>query len=258
MTMSYHACETMYAKRRKSNNFKRVSHNQRLYYDKERDCYQHKHHSTITVEIYRDHYRVFTGGWDTVTTWMKIHEFAPIHVTSHITPSAIGNKFVVWNGWGRDMKFTEFYDGIKINADGVPLEPQPVQFRRMKKGVCAEFNELARDVRQHLMPRIMLGEFEELDGDVLDGDDLFKLMREVKATSGGLFPEYMSMEKLTPLFVRRPQQCFGKTKTYMWEADTSYQPAIMNLTANIAAAKRMWISKYLTSDQYMTITKDCS
>lgn len=53
-----------------------------------------------------------SGGWNTVTTKRKINEFSK---------ARLYQRRRVWYIDGRDGKPVEFYDGIKIDADGFPI-----------------------------------------------------------------------------------------------------------------------------------------
>ena len=129
---TYLQCEALYAKRRKSNNWKKISHNQKLYYDAAHDCFQHQHHHTITVEVYRDKYVISTGGWDTPTTWKKIHEFSRCWIVTRPMFSFDPGKYVCWKNGQGDNCYTKFYDGIAVDLQGVPLKPKPVQVRKLR------------------------------------------------------------------------------------------------------------------------------
>jgi hypothetical protein len=256
MAKSYTDCAVLYAKRRKSNDWKRISHNQWLYYDAEADCYRHKHHRTYTVNIYPTYYQVNTGGWDTNTTWRKIWEFVRIQVGRPPTPNYLDSKMVYWHEDGV-RKFTPFYDGIKVNYNGEPLAPTLPKYRRLKRGMCAEFYELAAKVRKALLPRILVGEFDDMRGSPLDDKDALTAMREIAARSEGLFAEFISAtDPCMALLAVRPQMAFGRPRNWWGIEERKAPNGLMRLQSNINAARRAWLALHTNSDWYEIIEKE--
>lgn len=256
MAKTYLDCAVIYAKRRdkKANDWKPISHNQKLRYNPERDCYEHKHHNTITVRVFADDtYEIDTDGWDTVTTRSKIREFVPISTCCRPTPAFKAGKYLRWDG----KKYTPFYDGIMVNRFGEPLDPEPCEMLRARPGVFAEFNELAKKVRAAVAVRMFVGEFDDVDNvPVPDDDEAFNLMREVAARSEGLFKEFIPAAEVMPLFAQRPLMSFGKERGRFGNSyDDETSPAKTRLNSNINAAKRAWMKDKTTKELYETIKR---
>jgi len=250
MSQSYYDCANVYAHRRnkKKNDWKPVSHNQWLRYDPISDCYLHRHHRTTTVEIYRDKYVVNTGGWDTVTTWAKIHQYACIHLCGRPTPSFVASKFVYWDGFG-GRAYTKFYDGIEVGLDGVPFEPKPVEMRRAKPGARAEFYATAKKVRAAVALRALVGEFDNVHHTELRDGAAWALMQSIAARSEGLFEEFIPYGEVAPLFAQRQVQAFGRPRNDQREEMASPQ---QRLASNINAAMRAWESTKPRNELYET------
>lgn len=257
MAKGYYGCAAIYAHRRNKKLFdwKPVSHNQWLRYNEREDCYEHKHHSTITVRIYKDKYAVNTGGWNTTTTWKKIHEYACIHVCGKPSPLFVGDKFVYWDGRGEGRAYTEFYDGIEVGLDGVPLDPQPVEVRRATPGVRAEFYAMVKKVRAAVAVRVLVGEFDEVQHTPPDDHETLQLMQMVAAKSEGLFVEYVPHEEIAPLFAQREVLAFGRPRRNFFGVDPTTTSAKSRLNSSINAAKRAWDAEYSTDDLYETIKR---
>jgi hypothetical protein len=248
MSYFYRKCESQFEHRRKGNNWKRVSHNQILLYDAERDCYRHQHHSTVTVEVFPDKARVFTGGWDTVTTWAKIREYCNIRVGT--APKRVNaNKCVYWDRW---TKFTPFYEGIEIDEDGVPLKPEPYEKYVLKRGATKEINAAIRAVRDRVTARALLGEFdlnEYVWANERNDEHLCELVFEIAKTP---FSEITS-KLVGPLFVQRVPKVFGKDDTWRYrvmERDGTCASAETRLESNLTAAKRAVIGNLRDHDLY--------
>jgi len=203
-----------------------------MFYDAHHDCYLHKHHNTITVEIYRDKFVVNTGGWDTKTTWEFINEWCPIRV---VTP--LGNirehKVVVW---GKHM--TPYHDGIEVDLYGVPLVHKPVRKRRAIRGARKEFYDLAAQVRKLLMSRAMVGEFDHVGGLSTASDSQYlAAMRTLVADER----EWWSTDDLRSFFRPREILAFGRPRyQYQKLLEQPMKPAIDRLDSNINAALRAW------------------
>jgi hypothetical protein len=246
----------MFERRRKSRDYKVLSHNQVLLYDRFEDCYLHRHHSTVTVKIFPTYYVVNTGGWDTVTTWRKIHECVNISTGKPHLASIVENKMVFWNGWGMDRKFCPYYDGIKVDHDGIPLEPQPTHFRRMKKGATAPFNRVAHRVREQLQVRALVGEWDTAEASLLEPNECWALMQEIAKKRG-----WVSNTMAAPLFARRERQIFGRTgKRWGSSVDEEeFRNSVQRLQTTVACARRYWISKNngWGSEIYEQYTKEC-
>jgi hypothetical protein len=243
MSKSYHDCAVVYAHRRnkKINDWKPVSHNQWLKYDSISDCYLHKHHNTVTVQIFQHKYVINTGGWDTNITWAKIHEYAKVQTSGRPSPLFVADKFVVWdNTSGRC--YTEFYDGIEVSVDGYPLDPQPVEVRRAIPGARAEFYALAKKVRAAVALRMVVGEFDNVQHDAPGDGATLQLMQEIAARSEGLFAEHISFGELAPLFAQREVLAFGRSKIVTHSIYEEPEPTSVKsrLNSSINAAKRAW------------------
>lgn len=194
---TYERCARAYAKRRAGNDWKRMSHNQILLYDPREDCYMHKHHNTKTVFIYRDKYRVTTGGWDTVTTWKKIGEFCPIR-TMRPRSKAIQHARLVY--WGSAKKFVPYYDGIEIDAEGIPLEMAPCTFERIHRKEMDAFNEHVRTVREVLRTRMLVGEWDHAPTQSLPHTETVVRAFARLAEEGKTWIDH---DLVMPLFMRR-------------------------------------------------------
>lgn len=215
---SYFTCEKLYASRKKGRDYKVLSHNQILLYDERENCYLHKHHNTITVRIYPDRFVLNTGGWDTVTTWKKMHEYAVFSRSGPPSKSVVGSHFVRWTEMfssevelRQRVFYTEFYDGIEVSHAGVPLLHcrRPLRVRRLRKGFNDEFYALARSVYSRLALRVALGEFDVPEhtgqAESVSGRELLELLYEANKYEGFLPHEFVA-----PLFARRPRQAFGR------------------------------------------------
>lgn len=252
MAKSYMDCAALYAHRCKNGDGKRISRNQRLYYDEHRDCYQHKHHNTITVEIFRDHYMLNTGGWDTSTTWSKMHEFALFNVSNRPSSLFVDSKFITWDG-ANGRCYTPFYDGIKVNYFGTPLDPEPCEVRRTIPGARADFYAMVKKVRAAVVVRMLVGEFDDAQHAALDDRETYELMREVAARSEGLFAEYLPYDLIAPLFAQREQRAFGR-RVRGWDENKMSSPKC-RFNSSINAAKRAWESEYSTDELYETVKR---
>jgi hypothetical protein len=255
MAMTYHACACAFAHRRKSNGWKQYSHNQKLWYDEKKDCYLHQHHNTITVEIYRDKYKVSTGGWNTSTTWRKIHEFARIRMSGRPSPLFVADKFVTWDDTSGRC-YTEFYDGIEVSLDGYPLDPQPVQVRRAIPGARAPFYALAKQVRTAVALRMLVGEFDNVQTAPLKDEAAYELLQWVAACSSGLLAEHIPYAVVAPLFAQRELMAFGRPRStcYNYE-EPEPTSAKTRLNSNINAAMRAWESDRSTEELYEIVTR---
>lgn len=258
MALTYIEAERLFSRRRKPNAYKRWTHNQVIQYNPTLDCYEHKHHSTVTVRIFREHFQIFTGGWDTTTTWSKIRDVAPsVKIWKHHNPNVVGNKFVWWgwerkqNGRGYYAKFTEFDEGIEVDYDGVPLHPQPYEVRVLRREVMKPFNAAARKVREFVLPRALIGEFdlgEYHRRSALDDEELTDLVMEVATYD---FKDVTS-DIVAPLFFPREQKVFGRV--VRWSRglmpDQPLASAETRLAANLTAARRGFINGRSSSEVY--------
>lgn len=234
MAMSYHQAEAQYARRRKSNGWKKLSHNTVLMYDERDDAYLFKHHRTVTVRIYRDRYQLYTRGWNTVTTWQKMGEIAPaICCGRYSHKNWVAERFVCWGGW---KKFTEFYEGIEVGYDGVPLDPKPVRVRRVVPGSTQRFTNMRKAVTKKLEVRAALGEFtfDEDDAEmryITNGQMLEALEGAYIYASGG---DFIPHEVALPLFRTPDSRKWGDAKL----------TALQILGKNLDALREEWISDH--------------
>ena len=247
MALSYYAAEKLYASRRNDGrDYKRYSHNQQIEYNAHEDCYLHRHHQTVTVRIYRGHYQLDTGGWDTVTTWKKINDVADppwLWKARYSLSGADETRFL-----GREGRVSPYFDGIEFTGNYV-INPIPYHRRVLRDGSAKEFTKLRKAVmarlgRENFMPRVMIGEF---DVHVPDDPEPYRRRRD-EAPSGydvlaamqamvdesdrEQFVQYVQM-----LLVPRPQMVFGRERSY-WNGGPPERTALQRLHSSFAAALR--------------------
>lgn len=252
---TYEECARLFATARYPERGKPISHNQRLFYNEREDCYMHQHHRTITVKIFRDKYEIDTGGWDTVTTWAKIHEFANVHFTGRPTPAYVASKFVVWHQDGKRC-LTEFYDGIQVDLNGVPLDPQPVEVRKAIRGACKEFYDTAKKVRAAVAVRMLVGEFDSVEDVTPLGErEMWEHVQEVAELAEK--DEFIPTEILLPLFAQREMLSFGNRRHYgRWgNYEQKVSPAKTRLNTSLCVAKRGWEYTTRRSDRHEIIKR---
>lgn len=79
------------------------------------------HHTDVVVRSHNEAcepvYTLNSGGWQTLTTKDRINQYSPARVFSDR-----GVWYVANGGWDRDSR-VPFYDGIRVNADGLPIDP---------------------------------------------------------------------------------------------------------------------------------------
>jgi hypothetical protein len=239
------------------------SKNQWIGYDAAKDCYLHKHHDTVTVEAYKGHYVVNTHGWDTVTTWEKITKFCGVRTTSH-GPSKLcaASRFVYWSSYG-GWKYAEYYDGIHIHLNGVPVSPQPVRYLRLKPGATQEFDALVKKCRTlwkqpSLVTRMAIGEFDaDMGRDSPDGEECYDLLSELARLPEGEI--YAPHDLMAPLLLRRQAHSFGRVIRSSWRrTEEKPMPSPQDrLNACVTAARRYYMERF-KSDMYDTYTKEQS
>lgn len=237
----YHKCAATFATRRKGRDYKVLSHNQTLEYDEHRDCYIHLHHGSPTVKLFREYVQLSTCGWDTTTTWAKMHQMARFCVTGRPSASYVGSKFLQWrDDEDGKARITEFHDDIAVDYEGVPLNPQPVRVKRMRKGATAEFGALRKAVLSRLGLRVAVGEFDTVMVKALDGKQLLRGMQKMVAAD---IDKWWTTEELAPFFARRPRQSFGRVRYIDRDADEEAVPAIKRLESNLNAARTAWVAE---------------
>jgi hypothetical protein len=223
-------------------------------YNEKNDCYDLTLHSTVVVKVFKTKYVVNCGGWWTNLTRKKIREWSGVQLNGDYYRRYIENEFVYYNGKIASV----YYPRMEVSLDGEPLKPVGAHAYKLRKGVTGEFTDVAKRVRQALLPRAMMGEFEQMDGRAYDGYELFKLMKEVGAKSGGLFPEFMSTDELAPLFIQRPRSVFGRRSyahSYSYSDADPVRTGVQCLESNLAAAKREWLKSYPHDQIYETVEK---
>lgn len=236
--LTYDKAAREFAKRRKGNDYKRLTHNQVLKYDRTSDSYLHVHHRTCTVEIFRDKYRIDTGGWGTKTTWEKIRDVCPVFrcwAASHVSPSINCGKVVVWGGG-----VTPFYDGFEIDYYGTPLVQKPVPVRRRIRGACVEFDKMAGRIRRAVLPATLFGVYDETNAIGKDGRDLLQFVYELNDHLERTGQQFLHPDYVSALFATRKQCSFGRER---W-SQPDFVPAQTRLASNLAAAKQAWISQH--------------
>jgi hypothetical protein len=244
----YHKCAEMFATRRSGRDYKVLSHNQILYYDEYKDCYQHKHHSTITVEVYQHKVRVTTGGWNTSTTWAKIAQFCRIDARHKTRPHWTGGDFdkvVYYEDIDGTPRVAQYQDGMELDYEGRPLTPIPVHERRLIRGQTKEFYALVQQVKAILLPRALLGEFDEVDVEPLTGGKILNGMVNLVGRGERFSPH----EDLCPFFAIRPQMSFGRAR---WRGRTE-QPertSLQRLQSNLNAARDAWLYQHSNELEY--------
>jgi hypothetical protein len=244
--MNYHGAETFFAKRRsKSDDERRYTHNQWIGYNEREDYYWHRHHNTVTVRIYRDKYLLSTGGWDTVTTWKKMHDIAPFNTTRAYGRRYVDDRFLVWRQDDKRL-FTPWYDGIEVDYHGAPLKPQPVRVWQLKKGVMKPFNDMVKRLRgKTLHMRMEFGEFDfnADDSNVekpWEGTELLEKLRELDVQGG----EWLKSEDVAPLFIPRPRVVFGRQRRTVYTKRTGMQL----LQTSLNAARSAFVEELIHPD----------
>lgn len=244
MNSYYFKAERLYNKRRKDLDYKRISCNQVMKYDQRRDCYQHRHHRTVTVEIFRDKFIINTGGWDTITTWTKIGQWAPLRAWRKLREEWEGTKYVYWGGHGwRHRCATAYYDHIEIDVDGVPLDPKPIEVRKLRPGATKPFIEMKRRVRNRLRlaaieARMVIGELPKPGGSKDRAEVLAAVERldEWCQEHGEVFIPSHVLD-MSALFGRREKCSFGRPTYHQPPAGTLMQ----RLETNLNAARHAWV-----------------
>lgn len=248
----YYAAEKKFATRRSGREYKRISKNQVLLYDKRNDCYIHKHHYTNTVFIYRDKFVIDTGGWNTETTWKKIGQWSPLRAGGKRVASWEGTKYVYWDN---HTYATEYYDGIEIDNDGVPLDPKPIKVRRLRRGVTKPIRDITKQVLHALGPRAAVGEFDRWVGKQVDGAKLVALVTDIAEwlydhPSQVLVPDEFNWQAL---FARRERMSFGSRAHHQYDDEPT---SLQRLKSNLAAAVRVWLNQQ--TNIYETVEKPCN
>lgn len=256
MSTSYWKAEKIFASRRSGREYKRISKNQVLLYDKRNDCYIHKHHHTNTVFIYRDKFVIDTGGWDTETTWKKIGQWSPLRAGGKRVASWEGTKYVYWgHDDNRFTHATEFYDGIEIDNDGVPLDPKPIKVRRLRRGVAKPIRDITKHVLNLLGPRAAVGEFDRFVGKQVNGLELLNLVQDIAEwmsdhPSQVLVPDEFNWQAL---FARRERMAFGRKAYHQYNDEPT---SLQRLKSNLAAATQVWLNQQ--TNIYETVEKPCN
>ena len=265
MTWTFEECERHWEGRHKSNNYRSIATcgwnaaREYMVWNNYEKCFDLTLHSTVVVKVFPNKYVINCGGWWTNLTKKKIDDWSGVQL-GNAWPRGyyIENQFVMRGGG----PISTFHNNMVFDYDRRPLEPQPAHSRVLRKGVTKPFNAMAKRVRMHLMPRVMIGEFNGVEGDPWDGEGLYDLLRTVDANLGGLFPVFMPTDELDPLFRARPRQVFGRERHwYTWAGYGDDEPArdgLQCLQSNITAARRWWIADQPTKDMYETIERKLS
>lgn len=243
--MNFTQCAAYFAKRKdKTRMWRRYSHNQWIGYDHITGVYLHKHHHTVTVEIHPDDtYKLFIGGWDTVTTWAKMREF--VNLPWIKPPPKAEEKHFLLTVLG---KRTPFYDGIHVTRGGVVIsEPRPWSERQLKENVAGEFAQLRKRVIGKLpkfapdnLEMQMLFAFGNVYTWRMDGRELNNLMWEIDDNE---------LSHASLLYVPRPTCVFGHERV----ANPNQSPQKL-LETSIAAARRACYSDW--TNRYSVEVKD--
>lgn len=229
----YGQCKEVFETRRKGRDYKVLSHNQILRYDAHADCYLHQHHNTVTVKVFPDRYQVTTGGWNTSTTWAKIYQMVPIRTFAVSSPYQGGDygKAIRYD----DNRVCQYRDGMEFDLQYQPLCPLPITKRVLRRGQRAEFYELVRKVTPFLVPRMLLGEFDESEAEPLSGGRILTGMHNLIAR-GNMFSPH---DDLAPFFAHRPKQAFGRP-IRQWGGVEEIPSAASRLASNLNAALQAW------------------
>lgn len=218
MAYTYESIGALYATRRSGRNYKRFSHNQQIEFDRSSGAYMHRHHRTVTVVWFPDgKVRLDTGGWDTITTWKKIHDVVQApwlwRGNANIPTTAVERKFL-----GRPERFSPYFDGIEFTG-GYVHNPEPYHKRICTPGSAKPFTQVRRAVWERIGPRVLIGEFDQRDEDDFMFDSKRrqltptdpKVIWQLMQTIAGLTPGVdVERSLVTPLLVPRPQTCFGR------------------------------------------------
>lgn len=248
----YYRAERRFESRRSGRDYKRISKNQTITYNAADDCYVHRHHRTNTVFIYRDKFVIDTGGWDTKTTWKKIGEWSPLRASGRRLPCWEGSKYVYWNQY---TCATEYYDGIEIDNDGVPLDPKPIKVRRLRRGVTKPIRDITKQVLHALGPRAAVGEFDRFVGKQVNGLELLNLVQDIDEwmsdhPSQVLVPDEFDWQAL---FARRERMSFGCKAYHQYNDEPT---SLQRLKSNLAAATQVWLNQQ--TNIYETVEKPCN
>jgi hypothetical protein len=257
---TYQECEAHWHGRRLSNNYRSIANcgwnrgREYMEFNEIDGCYDLTLHSTVVVRVFKYKYVINCGGWWTQLTRKKIREWSGVQLNgSYSRTKYIENQFVWYGG----KMVSVYYPRMEVDLDGMPLKPLLPTGRKLRKGATKEFTDLAKRVRNVLMPRALMGEFEQIDEQAVDGEEVHELMQLVDAKSGGLFPEFMSTEELAPLFAHRPWSIFGRrSRAYGYSDDGPHdRTGIQCLQANINAAKREWLKRCQPDQIYEIVEK---
>lgn len=244
MSITFSDCVKLFAGRNRNRPFRRLSYSCTIRPSNDGSHYIHRHHNTDTVLIYPDRYVIYTGGWDTFTTWQNIRNVVPyFHAVRPRIKSIMENKLVGWYDAGK-WCYSPFYEGIEVNLCGVPFDPKPCTVRRLKKGETRPFNALAKKVREILGARVKLGEWDNVDLSCQSGWRVWILMEEIATRGGpGLFTEWIDHDTAAPLFAYRGLMTFGKPRD-----DDRYLNSAQRLESNIRAAYTWWIKQHAETE----------
>lgn len=177
---------------------KPLANNTRLYPRGEN--YAVRLHSTDVVTLHPDGtYTLSSGGWRTPTTKQRINDFSPARVSQwdnawHVATGERGEHAWIWDS------SVLFYDGIVVDARGVPISPPQPDTIAGEKAYHALRRDFIRGWLAHLRD---LGHMPEPSG----GDCWYCLMFDPNLESADHILSHMSKDEryYVPNFLRR---CF--------------------------------------------------
>jgi hypothetical protein len=256
MKWTFRRCAEHWDGRRQSNNYRSIAscgwNRSREYmeWNKIDKCFDLTLHNTVVVRVFQNKFQINCGGWWTQLTRKKIHEWCGVHLSScYPRKKYVENEFV----WSGGKMVSVYYNHMEFNNDGEPLKPLNPTGYKLIKGSTKEFNDLAKRVRNKIMPRVLIGEFEEMTGRKLEESEVYDLLEYVDEHRD----EYLSTDELEPLFRCRPKMSFGRQRQpWHRHSDANERTALQCLHANIAAARRYWMSDTRHKHFYTTVPKE--
>jgi len=269
MTWTFEKCKRHWDGRRKSNDYRSIAScgwqapSEYMEWNECEKCFDLTLYRTVIVKVFPNKYVINCGGWWANKTRKRVQEWSGVRLANAWPRGKyIEDQFVMNGSW---VPTSVYYPRMEVSLDGEPLKPVGATAYRVREGATKTFTDMAKRVRMHLMPRVMIGEFEGVEGKAWDGEGIYELMQQVDASIGGLFPRFMPTDELDPLFRARPRQVFGRTlgRTRHWYfgrdgEELSTRTAAQKLVTNIAAAKRYWMSQHNNRDFYEIVPKEFS
>ncbi len=169
-TLTYKSASALFATARNAEGGKPLCRNTRLF--KRGKDFAVQFHDTDVILIHPNNtYSLFNGGYFTVTTSDRIREYSP---------ARIGKKNGVWyienSKW---EKVSLFYEGMKVNARGLPLKPSSVK-------AMVALNKLEQKT-QRMIAKYVRGYLDSISAGNLDepsnGDCFYCAMRTTSDTA---------------------------------------------------------------------------